>query len=69
MEGNMRATHLKLDPIDTQSFVNPTGPPGMNTVTSSNDSKSINASMLFNKGMLSPIDPGKLPSHINGNQQ
>lgn len=61
MDGNMRATHLKLDPIDSQSFVNPTGAPGgMNTVT--NNPNNVSASMQFNKGMLIPIDPVKLPN-------
>ena len=67
LENNMRATHLKLDPIETQistSFVNPVGPPGGLTVTN-NDSKPLNASVQFNKGMLSPIDSVKLPSSLN----
>lgn len=66
----MRGTHLKLDPIDTQistSFVNPTGPPGGHTTTN-NDSKPLNSSMQFNKGMLTPIDHGKLYNNLISNQ-
>ena len=76
MEGAMRATHVKLDPIDTNStsFVNATGPPGMVSVSNANSistqdhpqsTKGLNASVQFNKGMLSPIDPNRLPSNVH----
>ena len=78
MEGAMRATHVKLDPIDTSgstSFVNATGPPGLHSVSNANSistqdhpqsTKGLNASVQFNKGMLSPIDPSRLPSQVHG---
>ena len=42
----MRSTHLKLDPIETSSFVNPTGPPGV-MVSSNPDQKIIGQSVQF----------------------
>ena len=56
---NLRSTNLKLDPIETGNFVNPTGPPGI--MTSQNaDHKMVNQSAQFQKGMLTPIDAGKI---------
>ena len=46
MEAHMRSTHLKLDPIETSSFVNTTGPPGV-LVSSNADQKIIGQSVQF----------------------
>ena len=55
----MRSTNLKLDPIETNSFVNPTGPPGV--MTSQNaEQKMVGQSAQFQKGMLTPIDSSKI---------
>ena len=55
---NMRSTNLKLDPIETGNFVNPTGPPGI--MTSQNAEQKVNQSAQFQKGMLTPIDAVKM---------
>lgn len=62
VESNMRTTHLKLDPIDTaNSGFAGVGDPhtGRNNI--------IGVSMQFQKGMLTPIDPTKLPRDMQGN--
>ena len=56
---NMRSTNLKLDPIESGNFVNPTGPPGI--MTSQNaEQKMVGQSAQFQKGMLTPIDAVKI---------
>ena len=60
MENNMRTTHLKLDPIETNTanFVSQAGP--QTTTNHKADQKIIGQSVQFQKGMLSPIDQSQL---------
>ena len=72
-EHHMRSTHLKLEPIESVGFGNPSGL----LTTQGADPKHVNQSVQFQKGMLSPLDdrnPGQqspqikkhvVPNHMN----
>jgi hypothetical protein len=48
----MRSTHLKLEPIESVGFGNPSGM----LTTNGNDPKHVNQSVQFQKGILTPLD-------------
>eukprot|EP00354_Favella_ehrenbergii_P003126 CAMPEP_0170454918 /NCGR_PEP_ID=MMETSP0123-20130129/3021_1 /TAXON_ID=182087 /ORGANISM="Favella ehrenbergii, Strain Fehren 1" /LENGTH=79 /DNA_ID=CAMNT_0010717813 /DNA_START=1205 /DNA_END=1444 /DNA_ORIENTATION=+ len=51
-EHHMRSTHLKLEPIESVGFGNPSGM----LTTNGNDPKHVNQSVQFQKGILTPLD-------------